>query len=217
MIIISECQRCHVELNSGNANSRVPDKFVPYSYCKKCHNKIKRDNYLNKREKYLAKQKVRDDTKRKYYKKVRRGDNRPFIIEFKTLADKREFIAQRRFQMRWGRCHTSRSSNYDQRVEDLVECKVADKIYRHYIAAKCEECGSELRYDEHGYKVCVSCGLIRGVEFTVLEYQPQKSSTNNTTPDYWYEQQTSEDDRPADERYSTFDYHYARAYSKRLK
>ena len=198
------CRFCGVELNKQNAYKNSNNKRKLKLICKNCDNKQR-----------LA----RIEKNGKIYRiKVRVGITRSHLIEFSSFALKNSFRVLRRLQIRWGRCHSSRSSNFNQRVEEIIEERQEDgTIHRFYRAAACSACHSEIRYDEHGYKVCSNCGLIRDDLVLPESHAENKFSHDSRAQTYLGWDHGWEDERPPDERYSTYDRYYAAAYSKRRK
>lgn len=195
------CKVCGVELTSENRYRSGKNK-----YRKKCIACFKEDR--EKRYKRCNK---------KFRLKVRVGISRTHLIEFGTYAEKHSFRVLRALQIRYGRCHSSRSSNFNQRVEDLIEITKDGQTYRYYQAAKCDECKAELRYDEHGYKVCTECGLIVGEIVFPKSYPTNRRSHDSRSQIYLGFDYDLDDERPPDERYSTYDRYYSQAYARRLK
>jgi transcription initiation factor TFIIIB Brf1 subunit/transcription initiation factor TFIIB len=85
------------------------------------------------------------------------------------------------------------------------------------VASECSECHSEIRYDLHGFKACVKCGLIREEIVLPETFTPSKHAHNTRSQAYLGWDAGMEDETPPDERYSTFDRYYAQAYAKRRK
>ena len=195
---MANCKVCGIRLTDDNRYSAGKNKR---RYCKVHWNEYKEKNRT-----------------KKYRIKVRVGITRSHLIEFSSFALKNSFRVLRRLQIRWGRCHSSRSSNFNQRVEEIIEERQEDgTIHRFYQAATCSACHSEIRYDEHGYKVCSNCGLIRDDLVLPESHAENKFSHDSRAQTYLGWDHGWEDERPPDERYSTYDRYYAAAYSKRRK
>ena len=199
---MANCKVCGIKLTQDN---RYPSGNNRYRrICISCFRKDRTERYKKCNKKYRI--------------KVRVGITRSHLIEFSSFALKNSFRVLRRLQIRWGRCHSSRSSNFNQRVEEIIEERQEDgTIRRFYQAATCSACHSEIRYDEHGYKVCSNCGLIRDDLVLPESHAENKFSHDSRAQTYLGWDHGWEDERPPDERYSTYDRYYAAAYSKRRK
>jgi Zn finger protein HypA/HybF involved in hydrogenase expression len=193
----SYCKVCGVELTSENRYSNGKNKR---RYCKSHWNEYKEKNRT-----------------KNYTLVLRRGRISTKLV-FPTYALKNSFRVLRKIQIRFGRCHSSRSANFDQRIEDLIEKTREDgTIYRFYQDAECPECHSVIRYDSHGYKTCTSCGLIReGINLDYQQPNAEEMREIRRTHPARYNYDMLED-VPAEELYSCYDKYYARAYSRRLR
>jgi len=121
---------------------------------------------------------------RKYHIRVRRRNNSSLVLEFDTWEELNSFRTYRRLQIRYGKVAVSESTDFGKRVEDLHKRVEDGKEYHYYSAARCEECGSALRYDEREYEVCEKCGLVRGGDFISIERPYIKSSTDPRSDTY---------------------------------
>ena len=214
---MGKCKVCGVELTPDNAYSRIREAFIPQSYCMACQKERERARYNSNPNPKIKSVLSNYEKKKKFRLKVRVGISRTHLIEFGTYAEKHSFRVLRALQIRYGRCHSSRSSNFNQRVEDLIEITKDGQTYRYYQAAKCDECKAELRYDEHGYKVCTECGLIVGEIVFPKSYPTNRRSHDSRSQIYLGFDYDLDDERPPDERYSTYDRYYSQAYARRLK
>jgi len=119
---------------------------------------------------------------------------------FRSLAERRAFISQRRTQRKFGKPKTSPSSNVGRSVwVQSIKKNDQDERYMVWEPAKCEECGGIVRYDNIGYEVCEDCGLIRNDRpfeqyYTLTIADKAANYSRNESP--------------------IVDYHYAKAYRR---
>ena len=217
------CIKCGIILTKDNANSRSGERFKPLSYCKKCERKVQQYKYNRRKCYYKRKSKHQYDVNKYFTVNMKRGNYRPFRIQFKSLEEKKSFLLNRAIQRRWGRCHSDSSSYVDKAVDEVVQYMDQDTgTFRRYcVTAKCNvpKCGGTIRYDHLGYKVCDKCGIFySSVNINIIEHiDYEQASTDKTKekvdhlPSYDYGMY---DDLEQDDIYSTHDRFYSEAYKK---
>lgn len=142
------CSGCGARLTRENSYKNRKRHKSYRRLCKECDKK-KRIAY---REKYGQKKRV-------YYLKA---INRESPIEFSTYAKKREFLLLRRQQSLGARPAIGFSSRVRQQVEQVIEERDRETktVHRYQKESRCNECDGLIRYDDRGFKVCESCGLL---------------------------------------------------------
>jgi hypothetical protein len=198
---IKYCKKCNVELNTENCYSRSAIRFRPLSYCIKCDAKLHRKYYKENQDKIKARStnRYKNDVNNFPTLRVKRGrDHKSFKVVFKTLTEKRSFVLLRRLQIKYGKCHVSRSAKVNQSVD--VKHRDDDGNIT-YVKMLCSECNSLVRYNKNGFKECTNCGLIQ----ETLEFDNFVNETKR--------------DAPSESEYTDngcYDAYYSEAYSNKL-
>ena len=119
--------------------------------CISCYNAKRRDKYQVNSTKtcYVS-------LRGRHYKGIR--------VTFANVEEKKKYQTDRRIQMIGCFPKTDTGSRNGQMVDRIVEVEIpgTNKIYRFYEKTLCTECSGDIRYDDHGNKVCEDCGWIDG-------------------------------------------------------
>lgn len=138
------CISCGVKLTRKNRYKRCAGSRKYSNICKECRKKQVSKRYRVGKKKFC----------------IIRGER--YTLIFRSQADRRAFVSQRRMQRKFGKTKVSPSSNVGRSVW-LQAIKKTDQGERYatWEPARCEECGGTVRYDKLGYEVCDDCGLVR--------------------------------------------------------
>lgn len=192
---MSTCISCGVVQTPANTYSRSKDSFKPLALCKECDKARRTRNYRAKGSKLT----------------IHVGKHRTHVITFPTKAQKYSFVQLRRLQIRYGLGkRDTMPSTVGQRVEELTK--------NVYATAYCDECFDELRYDERGFKVCCTCGLLGGWPEQPMLWEPAlpdpvpRTSHHPGSQTYHYGLAEGENESVDEEE--TVDQYYTEAYSK---
>lgn len=186
--MFSTCKQCGCLLNVQNSYYRDDTYSHLHTYCKLC--------YIERQKRYNNNG---SDVK----------SHQPFIlinkqiITFGSIQEKQKYLADRRSLAKFGVLPES----YSSRVGCCEDWNQDKRLF-------CDQCGSLLRYDDHGDLVCTKCFLVSDTLPIVLErnleYETKrhtnKHSFGNVYRQYW-----------EDIEEGAVDYYYTKAYSKRQK
>lgn len=166
------CRSCNKKIDRTNAYKNRKRGRGYRLICKECHNKLS----------YERKRKSRTKNKPVLLKAI----NRENPIAFSTYADKREFLLLRRQQSIGARPAIGHSSRVGQRVEQVIEERDKDtkEVHRYQLESRCSECQGIIRYDDRGFKVCESCGLL--AELFTLSNELSADQLPNDLPAHEY-------------------------------
>lgn len=167
------CRACGAKINRKNAYKNRKRGRGYILICKECRKKqiiSARSRRKHENPTYLLK-----------------AINRAKPILFPSADDKRRFVTLRRLQSIGVRPKVGHSSRVGQRVEHIVEERDKDtnEIRRHYEETRCSECGGIIRYDDRGFKVCVSCGLLAELFTLSNELDPEPQARDLRSNEYY--------------------------------
>jgi hypothetical protein len=156
--MVGICRGCGAELTAENRYMHGSMK-TRGNICIKCYN-------IRRRSKYHA----NSTTECSILIKGRRFVGRR--VTFVNQVEKKLYQMQRRTQQIGCHPKTDTGSREGQLVDHIVEVEIPgeNRVYRYYKTTRCSECWGEIRYDNHGYKVCVDCGLIDGESVLDTEF-----------------------------------------------
>jgi len=90
-----------------------------------------------------------------------KGKYRKISITFLNQEAKKHFLLCRRLQVIGCHPKVGHESKVGQRVEHLVEERTEHgEMHRYFIDTKCDECQGEVKFNPHGFKQCIECGLL---------------------------------------------------------
>jgi len=141
------CHSCGVKINRKNSYPNRKRRKGYRRLCKLCDNKR------------------RTEKNQSYGKKSRlllKGKYRKISITFLNQEAKKHFLLCRRLQVIGCHPKVGHESKVGQRVEHLVEIRDNEtkELHRYYTETVCDECEGEVQFNVHGFKQCVSCGLL---------------------------------------------------------
>jgi len=98
-----------------------------------------------------------------------KGKYRKISITFLNQEAKKRFLLCRRLQVIGCHPKVGHESKVGQRVEHLVEIRdnQTKELHRYFTETVCDECKGEVRFNLHGFKECVSCGLL-SANYTII-------------------------------------------------
>lgn len=195
------CPCCGVALTLLTAYPRVkvPGKFKPKTYCKKCDNKHSKNYHSKHKIQVNNRKRYKYELTKVYFARLGRGHypplgcwsiktREPKGVAFATRAEKHRFLILRRLQIRWGRPHPSFISPVGKSLPD-----------------GCAECFGVVRYDDYGDQVCESCGLI------------QNDLPANDSEIYFTSGEVAEvTDTASDKRIVCYDRYYSQCFIKKM-
>lgn len=167
------CRICKTKLTRQNAYRQQNNSRRLRHICKECRKK-----------QIMASERERKVKKPTYRVKA---INRANPIEFSTYQAKHQFVTLRRLQSIGVRPKVGHSSRVGQRVEHIEEERNEDdgEVRRYYQETLCSECGSIIRYDDRGFKVCISCGLLAELFTLDNELGPDLSARDLRADEYY--------------------------------
>jgi hypothetical protein len=140
------CHTCGVRLSRQTAYKNPKNRRKYRRYCKEC----------SKKQSFAYRQKNNGNRRLRL-----KGKYRHILIDFETLQAKKHFLLCRRLQVIGCHPKVGNESKVGQRVEHLIEERDEhNELHRWYESTKCDECGGNVRFNAHGFKECMSCGLL---------------------------------------------------------
>lgn len=165
------CHDCGVRLSRQTAYKNPKNRRRYRTICKTCS---KKQTIAN-----------RAKNKQKGTPSLLKGKYRKITIAFQSQDSRKHFLLCRRLQVIGCHPKVGHESKVNQRVEHLVEDRDEHgEIHRWFEDTKCDECGGEVRFNAHGFKQCISCGLL-SANYTLINEMDEPQDRDLPQEEYY--------------------------------